>query len=146
MEHYEEQQRRVEQLHDEVLALDPGSMTEEEARQAGIRFFSAYVEITRSDARASLGCNIIMVIVFTLLFRDAAISPDDEYESYRTARKLLKKFENDTYRKGYVRYLTDFQERIREQRQRRARQEEWAEERRRRKEERRAARKDRQDG
>ena len=67
MDHYEEQKKRLEQLYDEVLALDPGALNEEEARQAGIRFLSAYVETTRSDARASLGCNIFMVIVFALL-------------------------------------------------------------------------------
>ena len=141
MEQYAERQKRVEQLYDEILALDPGSMTEEEARQAGIRFFSAYIETKGSDARASLGCNIIMVIVCTLLFRDAAIFPDDEYESYRTARKLLKKFENNTYKKGYAAYLTDLRDRIIDQRERGARMERQAEERRRRKEERRAARK-----
>ena len=146
MDHYEEQKKRLEQLYDEVLALDPGALNEEEARQAGIRFLSAYVETTRSDARASLGCNIFMVIVFALLFRDAAISPDDEYDSYRSARKLLKKFEKNTYRKGYVTYLTDCQERIMEQRQRRAKMEQLEEERRRRKEERRADRKGKQGG
>ena len=138
MEQYNASQKRVEQLCDEVLSLEPGSMTEEEARQAGIRFLSSLAETTRSDARASLGCNIVMVIICALLFRDAVISPDDEYESYRTARKLLKKFEKDTYVKGYAAFLTDLQDRIREQRQRRARQEEMEEERRRRKEERRA--------
>ncbi|MBR6707051.1 MAG: hypothetical protein IKI84_10285 [Clostridia bacterium] len=139
MERYEDKQKRLEQLYDEVLAIDAGALTEEEARQAGIRFLSAYVETARSDARASLGCNIIMVIVCTLIFRDAAISPDDEYDSYCSAGRLLKKFEKNTYGKGYVTYLTDCQERIREQRQRRARMERLEEERRRRKEARRAA-------
>ena len=67
--------------------------------------------------------------------------PDDEYEAYRTARKLLKKFENNTYKKGYAAYLTDLRNRIIDQRERGARMERQAEERRRREEERRAARK-----
>ena len=146
MEHYQDKQKRLEQLYDEVLALDPGAMTEEEARQAGIRVLSAYVETTQSDARASLGCNIIMVAVCTLLFRDADPSSDAEYDSYRAAGKLLKKFEKDTYRKGYAAYLTECQDRIREQRRRRAQMEQRAEERRRLKEERRAARKGKRGG
>ena len=146
MEYYQEKQKCLEQLYDEILALDPAAMNEEEARQAGICFLSAYVETTGSDARASLGCNIVMVVVCTLLFRDAAVFPDDEYDSYRAARRLLKKFEKDTYRKGYVRYLAECQDRIREQRQRRAQFEQRAEERRRLKEERRAARKGKQGG
>ena len=101
MEQYEARQERLELLNDEVLSLDPGSMTEEEARQTGIRILSTYVETTRSYARASMGCNLLMLLVFTLLFQDAPVSSDDDYDAYRAATKLLRQFQKGTYKEGY---------------------------------------------
>lgn len=140
VEQQEARQARLELLYDEVLSLDPGAMTEEDARQAGIRFLTAYVETTGSYARSSLGCNLLFVLISVLLFQDAAITSDAEYDSYRSAKKLLRKFQKDTYKKGYVAYLIDCQSRINEQRQRQTMLEQQAEERRQRKEARRAAR------
>ncbi len=120
-------------LDDEVLSLDLSAMTEEDARQAGIQFLSKHIEMTKSEARFSLVWDLIM----TALFQDVVV--DGTYANYRAEKKALSQFQKNTYTKGYIAFLSEWQDRIRAVRQLRARQEQRSQERRRKRDARRAA-------
>lgn len=91
-----------------LLALDPDGMTEEDARQEGIRLLEACVREEKSGARADLGCNIFMVVACALSFGDVATLDADQYWSYRSRRRHLRKFRRGTYRDGYQKYLSEW--------------------------------------
>ncbi len=107
----------MEELIDEVLALDLEAMTEEEARLEGIGLLEDYADGIAEKARAGLGCNLIMVLLFALVSGDYPGGDGfTEYLDYRRVRRTLRRFRRGTYRKGYRKYLAEWQERIREQR------------------------------
>ena len=96
----------------QVKSLDLDAMTEDDARLAAIPLLEAYVEKHRFEAHGSLIFDFLLIAIGVLLFGDAATDADMTYESYRLAKKALKKFRSDTYGKSYIAFLKDWQERI----------------------------------
>ena len=111
--------RNIQSVHKEyneviqrVKALDPDAMTEEEARLAGIPLLEGSMEELRLDSRFSLIYTAILALVLAVLFNDAGEGDISAFIEYRKAKRTLKKFKKGTYRKGYRRYLKDWQDKI----------------------------------
>ena len=107
--------RPSDTTHDSITqqlkALDTASVTEEDARLAGITLLEEYVAKNKSYARSSVVFNIIWDLICAVLFGDPGDFLASEYADYRRAKKALKQFKKRTYQKSYIQFLKDWQDR-----------------------------------
>ncbi len=97
----------------QLKTLDTVSMTEEDARLAGIALLEEYVAKNKSYARSTVVFNIIWDLICAVLFGDPGDFLASEYADYRRAKKALNQFRKRAYKKSYIQFLKDWQDRVR---------------------------------
>lgn len=112
---YNTQKQPSDTTHDSITqqlkALDTASMTEEDARLAGITLLEEYVAKNKSYARSTVVFNIIWDLICAVLFGDPGDFLASEYADYRRAKKTLNQFRKRAYKKSYIQFLKDWQDR-----------------------------------